>query len=410
MPYFAGIDWAEREHALCVVDDGGKVALQRPVEHSARGLRELVSDLAKLGSPAAVPIAIERPDGVLVDTLVAAGHPVYPVHPNALKACRPRYSAACGKCDRSDAYILADVMRTDGHRLRVLMPHSDEVRALRALVRARDDLVSERVAVCNQLRALLLGFWPGAVGLFADLASGISLAFLKRYPTPEDTRGLGLGRMAAFLKRNSYSGRTKPEVLVAHIRDAAQPYGGAIEATAKGKLVEVYVRVIETIQAQIKTLDAHVREAIAALPAGRVMMSFPHAGSINAAQIIAEIGGTPERYKNAKCLAAEGGVSPVTSQSGTNPKGRQKRAAYFRTACNKRLRKGLTCWADNSRRSSPWAAAKYARARARGCPHAHAVRILARAWCLVLWRCLVDDENYDPDQHAAAVRELAPVS
>ena len=42
--------------------------------------------------------------------------------------------------------MLADILRTDGHRFRALEPQSDELRALRALVRTRDDLVAERVA------------------------------------------------------------------------------------------------------------------------------------------------------------------------------------------------------------------------------------------------------------------------
>ena len=91
----------------------------------------------------------------MVDVLVEAGHPVVPIHPNALKASRPRYRAASGKSDPGDAFILADLLRTDGHRFRALRPASDEIRALRASVRGRDDLVAERVALGNQLTALL---------------------------------------------------------------------------------------------------------------------------------------------------------------------------------------------------------------------------------------------------------------
>jgi hypothetical protein len=51
-----------------------------------------------------------------------------------------------------------------------------------------------------------------------------------------------------------------------------------------------------------------------------------------------------------------------------------------------RLGQALTCFADNSRQASPWAAAVYARAKSRGCDHPHAVRILARARVRVPWR------------------------
>ena len=130
MKYFVGLDWASTAHAACVIDEEGTVLAQLEVQHTAEGLRELLARLARTASPQRLPVAIERPSGLVVDTLVDAGHPVVPIHPNQLKACRPRYRAAGGKSDPGDAYILADVLRTDGHRLPPLRPLSDEVRAL----------------------------------------------------------------------------------------------------------------------------------------------------------------------------------------------------------------------------------------------------------------------------------------
>lgn len=42
-----------------------------------------------------MPIAIERPDGRLVDALLNAGHPVVPVKPTAIKAWRESLSESC---------------------------------------------------------------------------------------------------------------------------------------------------------------------------------------------------------------------------------------------------------------------------------------------------------------------------
>jgi transposase len=150
------------------------------VRHDADGIAELIARLAQIAPAAEMPIAIERPSGLIVDALFEAGHPVVPIHPNVVKACRPRYRAAGGKSDPGDAYVLADILRTDGHRFRPLQPCSDEIKALRALVRARDDLVAERVALANRLRSLLDGFWPGAAAIFADVDSPIALSFLRR--------------------------------------------------------------------------------------------------------------------------------------------------------------------------------------------------------------------------------------
>lgn len=397
----AGLDWAKETHALCIVDAQGTIMMSMEVAHTRAGLADMLRRLGRWAPAHELPVAIERPSGLIVDALVNAGHPVVPIHPNALKASRPRYRAAGGKSDPGDAYILADLLRTDGHRFRTLRPHSDEIRALRALVRTRDDLVAERVSLANQLRSLLEGFWPGAAQIFAVVDSPIALAFLDKYPTPSHARRLGPKRMAQFLGRHGYSGRRNPEHLLERLRSAPKGLGGPREEDAKGDLVRALATVLGTLVEQIRKLTSQVRYAIAQLPAGRVVMSFPRAGQVNAAQIVAELGEDPARFPSEAQLAAEAGVAPVTYASGKH------RGVVFRFACNKRLRAALTCFANNSRHQSPWARKVYVQARARGCDHPHAVRILARAWVRVLWRAWVDGEPYDPERHGGALRVAA---
>lgn len=400
MRMFVGVDWASVEHAVCVVAEDGTVRAQLTAAHSASGLARLVAALRRFGEPATLPIALERPTGLLVDTLVDAGFPVYPVHPNVVKACRARYRAAGSKSDPHDAYVLADVMRTDGHRLRRLRPQRDATRALRALVRGRDDLVATRVALANQLRALLDSFWPGAAVIFADVDSPIALAFLARYPTPQSARRLGPKRLAAFLAQYAYCGRRTPHELLTRLQQAPVGRAAAAEALAKGDTVRALVAVLTPLVAELQRLTAAVEHAVATHPDGPLLMAFPRAGRVNAAQILAELGDDRDRFPTDAQLAAEAGVAPVTHASG------KQRGVAFRWACNKRLRQAVTGFADNSRHSSPWAAAVYARARARGCDHPHAVRILARAWLRVLWRCWRDHLPYDSTKHRAAKQLL----
>jgi transposase len=398
MGYSVGLDWASAAHAVCVLDERAQVRADFSVPHSAAGMAALRRRLQRFGPPAELPVAIERPSGLLVDTLLEAGHPVVPIHPNALKASRPRYSAAQGKSDPGDAFILADLLRTDGHRFPPLRPLSDETRALRALVRTRDDLVAERVALANQLRSLLESFWPGAAAIFADVDSPIALAFLARYSTPQSSERLGEKRLAAFLARHAYCGRRTAAELLERLHAAPRGGFGEAEAEAKGDLVRALVAVLEPLVGQIQKLSAAVEHAVAVHPDGPVVMSFPRAGRINAAQILAELGDDRARFDSDDHLAAEAGVAPITRASG------KRRAVSFRWACNKRLRRALTTFADNSRHASPWAATVYQRARARGCDHPHAVRILARAWLRVLWRCWQDRTPYDLALHLGAHR------
>ena len=401
MPFYGGLDWGGTNHAVCVVDGTGQVVVRFEAQHDAAGLADMLARLKRVVLPAELPIAIERPSGLIVDALVAAGYPVMPIHPNVVKACRPRYRAAGGKSDPGDAYMLADILRTDGHRFRPLMPASDEIRALRALVRGRDDLVASRVALANQLRSLLEGFWPGAAAIFAAIDSPIALAFVGRYPTPDSTSRLGEKRLASFMAQHAYCGRRSPAELLTRLRAAPAGLASDAEADAKGELVRALVIILERLVLEIAKLSSHIEHTVADLPDGKIVMSFPRAGRICAAQILAELGNVRERFPTEDQLAAEAGVCPVTHASG------KSRGVVFRWACNKNLRLAVTCFADNSRHASAWAAAIYSRARQRGCKHPHAIRILARAWIRVLWRAWQNSTLYDPAKHAAAIKIAA---
>ena len=182
---FAGVDWASEEHAVCVLDEPGRIVEGRRYRHDEPGIRALCARLLRLG---VALVALERPDGLLIERLLDAGLAVIAVHPNQVKAMRPRYSVAGGKSDGFDSFVLAQLARTDAHRFRVLVPDSDRTKALRAMTRARESLVRTRVGLANQLRDQLQTFWTGAGKVFFSVDSQIALAFLRRYPTPVDAR------------------------------------------------------------------------------------------------------------------------------------------------------------------------------------------------------------------------------
>jgi len=116
---------------MCVLEGDGEPLLQRGFTHDERDLDGMWDLLVDPGARKGV--AIERPDGVVVERLLEAGLIVLPIHPNQLKAARPRFRASGGKSDSFDAFCLAELARTDHHRFRVLAPDSDETKALRAL-------------------------------------------------------------------------------------------------------------------------------------------------------------------------------------------------------------------------------------------------------------------------------------
>ena len=386
----AGIDWAAEAHEVCISEEG-RVNERFSVTHDERGIAGLVRRLAKLGVDR---VAIERPDGILVERLLDAGLEVLAIHPNQVKAARARFAVAHGKSDRFDAYVLAELARTDAHRFRALVPDGEETKALRALTRAREDLVGVRVELANQLRAQLQAFWPGAL-LFAALDSPISLAFVERYPSPGDAKGLGAGRMAAFLARNSYSANTDPAELVARIKAAPQGTAGPTECEAKRAVVLGLIAALRPIVEEIATLNKQIRERLAAHPDAAIFAPLfrDPKTAICPATLIAELGDARGRYPTEAAMAADAGMSPVALESG------KLRVATFRRACDKRLRVAVATLADSTRHWHPWAKEVYRRARDRGQDHPHAIRTLGRAWIRVLWRCWRDEVPYDLARH-----------
>ena len=397
---FAGIDWAADEHAVCVIDDTGRVIERFTIGHTADGFERLVGRLARHGAPADLAVAIERPDGRLVDRLLDAGHPVVPVKTTAIKAWREAEVGSGAKSDPGDAQVIADYLRLRRLDLRELRPFSAETRALRAVVRTRGDLVEARVAAGNQLAAVLAAFWPGAGDLFADVWSEIALAFLERYPTPTAAAHLGESRMAGFLRKHGYSGRRSPAELLERLRSAPVGLADGPESEARRDAVLAMVRVVRALNRSIKDLDRSVVAHLDEHPDAVVFRSLPRAGQVSAAQMLAEWGDCREAYDGPEAVAALSGMAPVTRRSGKHL------AVAFRWACNTRFRNAMATFADNSRHASPWAAAVYQAAIGRGADHPHAVRILARAWIRVIYRCWIKRVAYEPGRHGAAQRLL----
>jgi transposase len=394
--FFTGIDWAAETHAVCVMNAGGKIAAEFTIEHSADGIATLIRRLARFGSPGGMPVAIERPDGRLVDLLLEAGHPVVPVKPNAIKTWRDGEVLSGAKSDAGDAAVIAEYLRLRAHKLKAAAPYSDQTRALRTVVRTRGDLVEMRVAATNQLSALLEAHWPGARAIFADVESPVSLEFLTRYPTPAAAAHLGGKRMAAFCVKHGYSGRRTPAELLTRLRNAPAGATGEALSEALRDAVLAAVGVLTALNASVKTLDRSIAAHLGGHPDSAIFTSLPRSGQVNAAQVLAEWGDARQAYDHPDSVAALAGCTPVTRESGKH------RAVHFRWACNKRFRQAIITFADNSRHASPWAAKIYNDARASGKDHPHATRILARAWIRVIWRCWLDSVPYDPALHGAA--------
>jgi transposase len=344
-------------------------------------------------------VAIEGAGGPVVDTLLAAGLTVVVISPNQLKNLRSCYGSAGSKEDRFDAFVLADTLRTDRSRLRPLTPDSQATITLRNSCRTRKDLVAHRVAMANQLRAHLGRVFPAAIGLFADIDSPISLAFLTRFDSQDAADWLSPRRFAGWLSKVGYSGKVDPQVLHQRLTRAPRGLSGT-HASAEAQTTQALVAVLTSLVTQIKTLTNQIDDQLSRHADQHIFTSLPCAGRVRAARLLAEIGDCRAKFPTPEALTGLAGVTPVTRQSG------KIRTISYRWAADKQLRDAVCDFAAGSRQANPWAAHLYRQARARGHDHPHAVRILARAWLHVIWQCWQTNTAYDTAQHGGLQRIL----
>ena len=390
-----GIDWARDDHAVSVVDARGREIHRFTVPHTAAGLRGLSACWpARLAE-----VAIERPDGPVVDALLGAGLTVVVISPNQLKNLRGRYGSAGNKDDRFDAYVLAETLRTDRARLRPLTPDSPATidpaprlpgpqgpghppgRGGQPAARPPAERLPRRGRAVRRHR---LADQPGVPGPL---------------PHPGQCR-LALAQAPGGLAGQiGYSGRGDPADL--HARLTAAPRGATGTTAPRARITAALVAVLTTLATQIKALSEQITEQLALHPDRHIFTWLPRSGTVRAARLLAEIGDGRARFPTPESLACLAGAAPSTRQSG------KVRAVTFRWGCDKQLRDAVTDFAGDSRHANPWAADLYQRARARGHDHPHAVRILARAWLDIIWRCWQDHAAYDPAQHSALQRILA---
>jgi transposase len=393
----AGIDWASSEHAVAVLDAYGQPIERFDVSHTCAGLRQLTRRLRRAGVD---QVAIERPDGPVVDALLEAELTVFVIDPKQLKNMRGRYGSAGNKDDRFDAYVLADVLRTDRTRMCPLTRDSEQTITLRMTVRARQDLVHARVAMANQLRAHLQTTLPGVIGLFRDIDSTITLRFLTRFPSQDKVDWLSRSRLGNWLRSIGYNHLANLDRLWDHLHGAPSGIRGP-EAAARAEITLALVAALTSLRTQIKALENQIADQLAHHPDAAIFTSLPRSGTVRAARLLAEIGDARGRFPTPEALTCLAGAAPSTKQSG------KVKVVTFRWAADKQLRGAVIDFAGDSHHANPWAADLYQRARNRGHDHPHAVRILARAWLHVIWRCWQDHVPYDPAKHHALQRVLA---
>ena len=158
---FVGIDWAEKHHDVCIIEQEGAVLARGRVADGVEGiskLHEMVANHVEEPEDAIVGIELDR--GLLVGALVAAGYEVFAINPLSVDRYRDRHSTSGAKSDLGDAKVLADIVRTDRHNHRQVAGDSELADAIKLLARTHQNFVWQRQRHVNRLRSHLREFYP----------------------------------------------------------------------------------------------------------------------------------------------------------------------------------------------------------------------------------------------------------
>jgi transposase len=376
------IDWADRQHAICLYDESTGAREHTVVKHTPAALSDWALALRSRFGGQPIAVCLEQARGPLIYALLQYDFLVlYPINPATLAKYRQAFSPALGKDDPTDADYLLDLLQHHRERLQPWRPDDEKTRTLRFLVEHRRRLINDRTRTSNRLTALLKSYFPQVLDWFEDVRTLLVCDLLERWPT---LSALQQARPTTLLKfwRAHHSVRAETnQRRLAELKTAVPLTNDSAVLSSSMLAVKVLVAQLRTTIAAIGEYDRHIEALCQTHADYQLFASLPGAGNVYAARLTAALGSDRTRWTTADELLRFSGVAPVIERSG---KQQWIRWRYF---CPKFFRQSFHEYAAESIHHSFWARAYYAMQRAKGKGHHAAVRALCFKWIRIIWKC-----------------------
>jgi transposase len=391
-----------------MLDDNGEVLQSRSFAHSNEGLSKTVDELLNLAQqcPELLAVAIEKPHGAVVETLLQRGIAVFAINPKKVDRFRDRYSVSSMKDDPHDAFVLADVLRTDHPRFQPLRLPPPEIIALRELLSARNQLIKHHVALSSQIRDLLVGCWPHLLTL-APRNKALDLFFcelLELFFHTDPSLVLQPKSVQALLRKHHIRRVKLQQALDVLQKPPLQVAPGTLTATSMH--IKLLVQQLLLVWRQRRDSDQYLErwfkqnqhtsgphEATDAA----ILASLPGVGAFVLASVLSH-GYDAIRSRNLNALRSLGGIAPVTRQSGN------RRQVLMRRARSQPLNYALHHWAHMAVLRDSHFELHYRRLRAKGHTHARALRGLMDRILTIAVAMLRDRTRYDESRRGAETK------
>ncbi len=394
MKVYIGIDWSEQKHDVVLMNEAGQTVLSLKISHKQEGFLQLEEARQDLDlSLEDCIVGLETSHNLLIDFLWACGYyQVYVLPPSAVNRSRGRFKQSKSRTDQSDAWLIANLLRTDLHNFNPWFPDSPLTRQMRVQVRWLLSLSREIQRLSNQLRAMLLRYYPVALHIFSGLNTLIALEFIRAYPDPQSASALSLSQLRTFAQKHRYPRpQNLPKCFARLQADYPQTDPVTVNAhqTSATQLAGLLIQLLRTKQETLK----HLQTLFDQHPDCEIYQSLPGAGELLESALLVKFGDDRRRFPSPAVVQALAGTCPVTDASG------KRKRIYFRRACDHDFRQIAQQWAKCSLKKSDWAAVYFQQARLRGHSVNHAYRCLANRWLAILWRLWQDRSTYIESYH-----------
>lgn len=398
MSTLIGIDWAKDEHYVCIMNQHGAQIARFAIPHSVKGFSQLQRHIDKLPVSASdCLVGLETAHSLLIDFLCSCGYQVFVIPPSVVSSSRPRLRASRAHDDPADAFLIADLLRTDRHRFAPWQPDGELVCQMKAKLNLIDSLTKTITAHSNRLQAVLLRYYPQTLGLFSEVKTQTCLQFLIAHPTPQAAQALSYAAFSAFCQQARYTHPQRLPDLYAHLTQPAPQPDPVVVAAYQNETVFL-AQLLLTLVRQKNHQIRQVQRLFVQHPDHFIFDSLPGAGQLLAPKLLVMFGDHRERFPSPAAIRALAGTAPVTIQSG------HKRRVSFRKACNRRYRHTAQQFAIASVPEAEWAAAYYAHCRSHGHSKNHAYRCLANRWLGIIWKMWQTRQPYDEAYHLQQIQ------
>ncbi len=392
--YVVGIDVAKQSHTVCLLDTQTEKIVQRPrtITATAEGYRALNALLQKWGTPATILIGLEATGCLwepLYDALTAAGYTVWVLNPRQTASWATSLGLRA-KTDGLDAQTLARGLCA-GYARASTLP-AEAVQELRALTRARRDLIQSQTAAKQRLRDELVVLFPELPAQTPDgcaLFAPAMLHLLEHFSSAQALRDTTLEDVTAVLQQVS-DGHWGPEQAQALSHLAQTSAAGTRAVEARGVVVRTMAGHLRDLQHRVADLETAIAAVLKHDEPSNHLRTAPGVGPVIAATVRAELGDVT-RFQTVDQVVAYAGLDPRTRQSGAFVG--QKRVSKHGPGA---LRHALYLATLVAVRTHPEWQVRYQRLLDRGRPKKEALTILSRALLKVLYHLLRTGTSYDP--------------